>query len=164
MVDPPRILRVPRAINRLTSPNTAPARVLRAHKWLYERSGGRVGHGMIGAPTLLLVTVGRKSGATRATPLVYARDGERFVVAGSNDGLDRDPAWVHNVRARPAVELQIARERLGGTARFVERDDPAFDRLWAALNERNHGRFDHYQSMTRRPLPVVVIEPSAGRG
>jgi hypothetical protein len=39
---------------------------------------------MIGVPTLLLRTAGRRSGATRTNALVYARDGNDYVVVASN--------------------------------------------------------------------------------
>src|SRR5437879_10966738 len=100
--------------------------VLRVHEQLYKRTDGRLGHGMIGVPTLLLRTTGRRSGAIRTNGLVYARDGEDYLVVASNGGADRHPAWLHNVRANGDVEIQIGRERRKGTARIVERSDPAY--------------------------------------
>jgi hypothetical protein len=47
---------------------------------------------MIGAPTLLLYTTGRRSDVRRTTALVYGRDGEILVVAVSNDGANHNPA------------------------------------------------------------------------
>src|ERR1700692_4786992 len=102
--------------------------VLRLHQKLYVRSDGRVGHGMIGVPTLLLRTTGRRSGATRTNGLVYARDGEDYLVVASNGGADRPPAWLHNLRANPDVEIQIGRERRKGRALVVEPADPAYER------------------------------------
>ena len=46
--------------------------VLRVHEALYKRTDGRLGHRMIGVPTLLLRTTGRRSGLTRTNALVYA--------------------------------------------------------------------------------------------
>ena len=66
----------------------------RVHAELYERTDGRVGHNMIGVPTLLLRTTGRKSGATRTNALVYARDGDAYLLVASNGGSDRNPAWL----------------------------------------------------------------------
>ena len=48
--------------------------VLRLHEALYKRTDGRIGHRMIGVPTLLLRTTGRRSGATRTNSLVYASE------------------------------------------------------------------------------------------
>jgi F420H(2)-dependent quinone reductase len=130
---------------------------LRLHEQLYTRTDGRIGHRMIGVPTLLLRTTGRRSGATRTNGLVYAREGADYLVVASNGGADRDPAWLHNLRANPDVEIQIGRERRSGTARVVEPSDPAYDRLWKIVNENNRDRYSAYQEQTTRPIPVVAI-------
>src|SRR6476660_8738691 len=70
---------------------------LRLQQWLYVRSDGRLGHGMSGVPTLLLRTTGRRSGATRTNGLVYARDGESYLVVASKGGADQPPAWLLNL-------------------------------------------------------------------
>jgi F420H(2)-dependent quinone reductase len=134
--------------------------VLRGHERLYVWSDGRFGHGMIGVPTLLLRTTGRRSGATRTNALVYARDGERYLIVPSNGGADRPPAWLHNLKANAAVELQIARERRAGTAEVIEPSDPSYQRLWAIVNANNRNRYTAYQRKTSRPIPVVAITPS----
>jgi deazaflavin-dependent oxidoreductase (nitroreductase family) len=133
--------------------------VLRLHASLYERTDGRVGHALLGVPTLLLRTTGRRSGVTRTNALVYARDAERYLVVPSNGGADRAPGWLHNVRAQPRVEVQIARQRHSATATVLERSDPDFTRLWGAVNENNRGRYDAYQARTTRAIPVVALTP-----
>ena len=133
---------------------------LRVHEQIYKRTDGRVGHGMIGVPTLLLRTTGRRSGATRTNGLVYARDGASYLVVPSNGGADRPPAWLLNLEANPAVEVQIGRERRTGTAQVIEASDPRYERLWAAVNANNKDRYTAYQHKTSRPIPVVSITPS----
>src|ERR1700756_1751361 len=122
--------------------------VLRIHETIYKRTDGRLGHRMIGVPTLLLRTTGRRSGATRTNGLVYARDGDDFLVVASNGGADRPPAWVHNLRADPNVEIQIGRERRPGVARVIEQSDPSYDRVWKVVNAHNHDRYTAYQEKT----------------
>ena len=136
------------------------SQVLRVHEKLYVASDGRIGHKMIGVPTLLLRTTGRRSGATRTNGLVYARDGSDYLVVPSNGGADRAPAWLHNLQANAAVEIQIGREREQGTARVIERSDPDYDRLWAIVNENNKDRYRAYQEKTARPIPVVALTPA----
>jgi F420H(2)-dependent quinone reductase len=133
--------------------------VLRLHAALYERTDGRVGHRILGVPTLLLRTTGRRSGVTRTNALVYARDGERYLVVPSNGGSDRPPGWLHNVRAQPRVEVQIGRDRRSATATVIEQDDPDFTRPWEAVNANNRGRYDVYQARTTRAIPVVALTP-----
>jgi F420H(2)-dependent quinone reductase len=129
------------------------------HEKLYVRTDGRVGHRMIGVPTLLLRTTGRRSGKARTNALVYARDGDDYLVVASNGGADRAPAWLHNLRAEPDVEIQVGRERLPATARIVERSEPDHERLWRIVNENNRDRYSGYQEKTSRPIPVVVLSP-----
>jgi deazaflavin-dependent oxidoreductase (nitroreductase family) len=137
------------------------AQVLRVHERIYKATDGRVGHRMIGVPTLLLRTTGRRSGVTRTNGLVYARDGDDYLVVPSNGGADKPPAWLHNLRADPQVEVQIGRERQKGTARIVEPSDPDYDRLWRIVNENNRDRYTAYQEKTDRPIPVVAVTPAA---
>jgi deazaflavin-dependent oxidoreductase (nitroreductase family) len=134
--------------------------VLRVHEKLYKGTDGRVGHKMIGVPTLLLRTTGRRSGATRTNALVYARDGDDFLVVPSNGGADKPPAWLHNLKANPDVQVQIGRERRQGTAKVVEPTDPDYERLWKIVNENNKDRYYAYQKLTSRPIPVVVVTPA----
>jgi deazaflavin-dependent oxidoreductase (nitroreductase family) len=159
----PRVPPVPplaRWMNRHLSPDkSAPDSFLRFHCWLYRRSGGRAGHGMIGAPCLILTTTGRKTRQPRVSALVYARDGDRYVVAASNDARPRNPGWLYNIQAEPRVRLQVARRKLAGTARVIERADPAYQRCWDRLNAVSGGRYDRYQARTARHIPVVVIDP-----
>lgn len=114
---------------------------------------------MLGVPCLLLRTTGRRTGKTRTAALVYARDGDDYVVVASLGGLDRAPAWLHNVRADPAVGVQVGRRRFPATATVVEQGDPDFPRLWQSVNEVNRGRYDGYQAKTSRPIPVVRLTP-----
>jgi F420H(2)-dependent quinone reductase len=134
--------------------------VLRLHEQLYKRTDGRIGHRMIGVPTLLLETTGRRSGARRTNALVYARDGADFLVVASNGGAERHPGWLHNLRANPGVEIQIGRERRAATSRVLEPSDPDYERLWKIVNENNRDRYSAYQRQTDRAIPLIIITPT----
>lgn len=134
--------------------------VLRAHGKLYEATDGRVGHRLLGVPTLLLRTTGRRSGATRTSSLVYAPDGADYLVVASKGGSDQPPAWLLNLEARPEVEIQVGRDRHDAVSRVVEASDPDHARLWKIVNENNGDRYTAYQAETSRPIPVVVITPA----
>lgn len=156
---------IARALHGGRSPNrlccvSITGQILQIHGQLYKRTDGRIGHHMIGVPTLLLKTTGRRSGANRTNSLVYARDGGDYVVVASNGGSDRSPGWLHNLSANPDVEIQIARERRKGTAKVVEPTDPGYDHLWSVVNENNRDRYSAYQKQTARPIPVVVVTPT----
>ena len=133
---------------------------LKVHHRLYTRTDGRVGHRMLGVPTLMLRTTGRRTGKTRTNSLVYARDGDDYLVVASKGGAPEAPAWLHNLRANPEVEIQVGRERRPARARVVERSDPDHERLWRIVNENNRDRYEAYQEQTDRPIPVVVLTPT----
>jgi F420H(2)-dependent quinone reductase len=133
--------------------------LLTLHQRLYERTGGRVGHRLIGVPSALLYTTGRRTGQPRTSALVYARDGADYVVVASNGGSDRPPGWLFNIEAKPDIELQVGRRRFAATARVVGGNDPEHARLWELVNAGNRGRYRRYQAKTSRAIPVVVIRP-----
>jgi deazaflavin-dependent oxidoreductase (nitroreductase family) len=133
---------------------------LRFHEALYVRTDGRVGHRLIGVPSLLLRTTGRKTGLTRTAALIYGRDGNGYVLVASNHGYDRPPAWFVNLQADPHVSVQVGRVRVDGTATIVSAGDPDYERLWKLVNLSNHGRYEGYQSKTSRPIPLVVVRPA----
>ena len=130
---------------------------LRLHQAIYEATDGRAGHRLLGVPCLLLRTTGRRTGKRRTSALVYARDGEEYLVVGSLGGADRAPAWLHNVRARPQVCFQVERDRFPAVAEVIEPGDDAYHRLWQLVNQENGGRYERYQARTRRPIPVVRL-------
>lgn len=134
--------------------------VLRAHQKIYETTDGLVGHRMIGVPTLLLRSTGRRSGQQRCNALVYAEDAGSYVVVASNGGADKPPGWYFNVQADPSVEIQIGRSKRPGTARILTPGEPDYERLWRLANANNHNRFDGYQKRTARPIPLVVLTPA----
>ena len=129
---------------------------IRAHAVLYRLSGGRLGGAMAGVPVLLLDTVGRRSGKARTTPLVYMRDGERFVVIGSAGGAAQHPAWVHNLRQAARATVTVGRKRFAMTAAEANGEERA--RLLADFTAI-FPRFADYQRHTSRELPVVVLSP-----
>jgi deazaflavin-dependent oxidoreductase (nitroreductase family) len=133
------------------------SQVLRVHEKVYIASDGRIGHKILGVPTLLLHTTGRRSGKQRTNGLVYARDGADYLVVASNGGADRAPAWLHNLQADPSVEIQIGRKREPATARVVDPTDVDYSRLWQIVNENNRDRYTGYQQQTARPIPVIAL-------
>jgi deazaflavin-dependent oxidoreductase (nitroreductase family) len=135
-------------------------RFLKFHEALYIRTDGRLGHRLIGVPTLLLRTKGNRSGLTRTAALIYARDGDGYVLVASNHGYDRAPGWFLNIQAEPRVGVQLGKVRMVGVAAVVAAGDPDYPRLWALVNRGNHGRYDGYQSKTSRLIPLVVIRPA----
>lgn len=134
-------------------------RVLRLHDAVYRRTNGWVGHRLLGIPSLLLRTVGAKTGKERTSSLTYARDGANYLVVASKAGAPQAPGWYHNLKAQPDVEINVGPKRFAVTARPVLPDDPDYPRLWQIVNENNQNRYIAYQKRTSRPIPVVVLTP-----
>src|SRR6185437_14619495 len=86
------------------------------HRGLYRLSGGRLGRALGPMQVLLLTTTGRKSGKARTWPLTYFRDGDRLLLVASAGGEPKHPAWYLNLRANPAVTIQLGRHKRRMTA------------------------------------------------
>jgi deazaflavin-dependent oxidoreductase (nitroreductase family) len=127
------------------------------HTRRYLESGGEDGHEWRpGVPTLLLTTVGRKSGVKRRTALIYGRDTADYVVVASQGGAHQHPAWYLNLEANPEVEIQVYDTVVPATARTVHGAER--ERLWALMREI-WPAYDRYQTRTDREIPVVVLTP-----
>jgi F420H(2)-dependent quinone reductase len=133
------------------------APLLRIHDAIYRGTNGRIGHRMLGVPSLLLHTVGAKTGKARTTSLTYARDGDAYVIVASKGGDPRSPGWYHNLKANPDVEINVGPTRFAVQAKPLLPDDPDYARLWQIVNKNNANRYESYQKRTSRPIPVVVL-------
>jgi len=133
--------------------------VLRVHDAVYRKTNGWIGHRTLWIPSLLLHTVGAKTGKQRTTSLTYARDGDNYLVVASKGGAPEAPGWYHNLKAKPDVEINVGPRRFAVTARPVPTDDPEYPRLWQIVNQNNQNRYTEYQKRTSRPIPVIVLTP-----
>jgi deazaflavin-dependent oxidoreductase (nitroreductase family) len=122
----------------------------------YLETEGRRGHRWSGVHTLLLTTRGRQSGRLRRTALIYRRDGDRYVVVGSNGGRPRHPAWYHNLLANPEVQVQVGAEKFRARARPATGSERT--RLWHLMTEI-WPDYDRHQRRATRQIPVVTLEP-----
>src|SRR5690349_2805257 len=75
---------------------------------LYEKSGGTQGTTLrdTGLPVIIVTHTGNKTGAIRKTPLMRVKDGNSYVLVGSQGGAPNNPEWVYNLRARNSVEIR----------------------------------------------------------
>ncbi len=103
-------------------------------RWLLRTTKGRVSlSGRVVAPVLLLTTYGRVSGRWRTTPVFYLSDGPLFVICNVRPSGERPNPWVLNVRAKPAVQVQVEGNTFNCLAE--EADEEALDRYWPLLTE-----------------------------
>jgi deazaflavin-dependent oxidoreductase (nitroreductase family) len=121
----------------------------------FRANQGKVGGQFEGANLLLLHTTGAKSGQPRISPLAYFDIDGKLIIIGSFAGAPKDPAWVHNLRANPAAQVEIGADSFDVTARELPRAerDELFDRVAAAAPG-----FAEYQSKTSRVIPLFELQ------
>jgi F420H(2)-dependent quinone reductase len=135
--------------------------MLPIHDAIYQKTGGWIGHRVPGMPpSLLLHTVGAKTGQPRTSTPSYARDGDSYLIVASNAGSDRYPAWYHNLRKHPECEINIGPKRFAVTARRITPEDADYPRLWQLANKNNANRYNGYQRKTSRPIPIFALTAS----
>jgi deazaflavin-dependent oxidoreductase (nitroreductase family) len=123
----------------------------------YRETDGEVGYLWNGVPTLLLTTTGRRSGEARTSPLIFARDGDDYLVVASMGGAPKHPSWYLNITENPNAEIQVKGDHVPVTARTASDDEKP--RLWKIVTEA-WPNYDVYQTRTDRVIPVVVLSPS----
>jgi deazaflavin-dependent oxidoreductase (nitroreductase family) len=126
------------------------------HIHRYVETDGEKGHIWRGLPTLLLTTVGRKSGLHRRTALIYGRDGDNYVVVASRGGHSRHPAWYLNLTENPDVEVQVMADKFAARASTAAGEER--ERLWSMMIAL-WPTYAQFQSKTKRQIPVVILTP-----
>ena len=123
----------------------------KAHMWDSKSAGGS---GLL--PTLLLTTIGRKSGEARSLPLIYGTVGDSYVIIASKAGMATHPVWYLNLEAEPECEIMVGTKAVSARARVVKGEER--DRIWAQMAEVYPPYLD-YAKATERKIPVVVLDP-----
>ncbi|MGA7489713.1 MAG: nitroreductase family deazaflavin-dependent oxidoreductase [Xanthobacteraceae bacterium] len=127
---------------------------------LYESSGGTEGTTLrdTGLPVIIVTHTGNKTGAIRKTPLMRVKDGNSYVLVGSQGGAPTDPAWAHNLRVNPDVEIRDETVVRPMRVREVE-DQAERSRLWQ-LAVAAYPPYAEYQERIARRIPVFIAERS----
>lgn len=126
---------------------------------LLKLSGGRVSTFSM-APIVMITVPGRKTGEPRTNALLYFTQGDEVILIASSFGRARHPAWYHNVKAHPEVQLTAG----GRTATYVAREavGEERDRLYALANGIYPGYADYEvrAGAVGRTIPVLVLRPA----
>lgn len=126
---------------------------------LMRITDGRVSTSRVlaGLPTVMLTTIGAKTGKERTVPVMGMPDGDEWIVVASNWGGEAHPAWYHNLQANPEAELS----HLGDTQRYVAREATGdeYDDYWNRASRLYIG-FDPYRRRSSgREIPIMVLSP-----
>jgi F420H(2)-dependent quinone reductase len=124
---------------------------------LLQFTRGRCSIAALLYPTLILTTIGARSGQPRSVPLSFMPDGDQIVLIASNFGGTRNPAWYSNLRANPRADVTFR----GRTRTFIAHEAGGIERdeLW----RRAVAYYPGYQAYQRRTggriIPIIVLTP-----
>ena len=122
----------------------------KGHMWDAAMAGGS---GVL--PTLLLTSIGAKSGLPRVLPLIYGNHQESVTIIASKGGAPSHPAWYLNLLANPECQVQVAHDKFKAVARIAQ--GAQRQQIWDNMVQV-YAPYEAYQAATERLIPVVVLE------
>jgi len=126
----------------------------------YRRAKDATAPMMMGFPTVLLTTVGARTGTERTHVLGGFSDGEdAWLVMASKGGAPTHPAWFINLAKSPdKIWLEIGNRKLRVGAELLkgkQRED-ALARIAGVAP-----RYGAYQKKTDREIPIIRLTPAS---
>jgi len=134
------------------APSTATHARTQAEK--YEASDGAEDNAIIGLPVVVVTSIGARTGKLRKTPLMRVEHDGEYLAVGSLGGAEKNPVWVHNIRANSLVELQDGAEKHDYRARELDGEERA---VWWARAVEAFPNYADYQRKTSRVIPVFLL-------
>ncbi len=149
---PRRLLEIPKDIQQQFAAHIALYQTdpEKAH-WWDARVVGAAGI----VPTLMLTTLGRKSGEPRTTTLQYFRKGDKVILGATKGGTPRNPFWFENLVVNPQCDVRIGGFSGKAKARVAQGDERA--QLWDHISTIQP-QYQRYQARAERIIPVVVLD------
>lgn len=123
-----------------------------------DESGTTESVDIMGMPVVVFTVRGAKSGKLRRVPLMRVEHDGVYAAVASKGGAPEHPAWYHNIKANPEVEVQDGTARQDAVAREIsgsERDQ------WWERAVAAYPPYAEYQTKTDRQIPVFLIEPAS---
>ncbi len=120
----------------------------------FHANAGKVGGRFEATDVLILTSTGAKTGQTRWNPLVYTKNGDRFIIVASKGGAPTSPDWYHNLVAHPSGVVEVGADVIPVEATIATGAER--DRLYAQHAARMP-QFLQYAKNTTRTIPVVVL-------
>lgn len=130
-------------------------RVNEAYMRALRENGGKVPGELSAIPSLIITTVGAKTGEKRSVPLACQVIDGRLVIVASMGGAQRNPPWFHNLVKNPDVVVEKDGETFKARAVVTEGDDRTY--LYNKVAEVLPA-FKDYQARTDRVIPVVELK------
>ena len=121
----------------------------------FRANQGRVSGVLAGTPIILIHDIGATSGTERVTPLAYSLHADgRLVIAASNGGSPAHPAWYHNLKAHPTIEVEFGSETF--TVLAEEAEGATRAELWPKLIAASPA-VGEFQAKTARRIPLFTL-------
>lgn len=121
-----------------------------------EHGGRNVSGRFANTDLLLLHSKGANTGQARINPLMYLKDGERYIVFASRNGGPKHPDWYHNLVANPDVEVEVGTEKFAAKAVVTSGAERA--RVWDQCVAVRPFLTDHAARAQPREIPVIALE------
>ena len=120
----------------------------------FRANGGRVAR-FGDLPLVILHTIGQRTGQVRLVPLILVPDDGELLIYGTAAGAPTHPTWVHSLRARPRITVEIGEERFEADVVELEEEQrrAKVDAMAASV-----AQFAEYaRSAAPREIPVFAI-------
>jgi deazaflavin-dependent oxidoreductase (nitroreductase family) len=109
--------------------------------------------------SLILTTIGAKTGLKRDAHLTAFPEGDGWLVVGSKGGSPTHPAWYINMARNPdQVWVEAGNRRTRVKPETLEGADRA--KAWRRI-VAEYGNYGAYEKKTDREIPVVRLTPAA---
>lgn len=162
---------VVRALRRFLAPltrttlfrRTAPLWMPPAERVFHRLTGGRLQVSGILVPSLVLHTIGAKSGEPREVVLMYTRDHHGgAIIAGTSFAREKHPAWTYNLLAHPEAAVSVRGRRYAVHATLIPDDQR--DVTWRLLEGQWPGyrAYERDSGRTVRLFRLSVVEGFPG--
>ncbi len=126
----------------------------KAHRFVYHHSKGWIGANL-GAPMVLMYTIGAKSGLSRVVPLqYYPAEPDGILVLASNNGQPKAPGWYYNLKAHPEIDIRVGRQKRRVRAEELTAEKRA--EVWPAMRKQNQA-VETYAAKAGRVLPIMLL-------
>ena len=144
---------LPRFLAQITAMDKFLSRITRG-RWSFVR--------IAGLPSMMLTVIGRKSGEPRSTPVLCVPYLDGYLIAGSNFGGPKLPAWVFNLRAAIEDSRTVGVSFHGHDLEAVAHECVGEERdvVWAQMN-LTWPNYAKYAERADRTIPVFFLEPAA---
>jgi deazaflavin-dependent oxidoreductase (nitroreductase family) len=116
-----------------------------------------------GPKLIILHSIGAKSGATHLNPVVGFRNEQGWRVVASKGGSPENPAWYHNLRANPSLEIEalIAGEIMTVPVTATEITAEEWPEAYGEI-VAEEPQFGDYLTKTDRRIPIFQLTPRSG--